>query len=73
MNEQAIDDLADTLIGTCLTLDEALSMRGLTDIDHDKLEAALELHNCQRCAQCGWWYEISDLDGKQECGECSAG
>ncbi len=72
MNEQAIDDLADTLIGTCLTLDEALSMRGLTDVDHDKLEAALELHNCVRCKTCSWWAEATDLTD-EECTECSDG
>jgi hypothetical protein len=72
VTEQDIDDLADTLIGTCLTLDEALGMRGLS-CDHTSLEAKLELHNCAKCKTCDWWFEATDLNDDGECVECLDG
>jgi len=64
---QQLDTLSDCLIGTCLSLDEALSMCGIEETEHNEAEAALEQdHNCAQCQQCGWGYRIEDLAPKND-------
>jgi hypothetical protein len=67
-----IEDLINSLRGTCSTIDkelpEDMEFEDLTDKEAMKLD--LEIF---QCAQCGWWYDVSEMsenDDDQYCEGC---
>jgi len=74
-NEQ-LERLKDYLIGSCNTIQEA--METLFELDEDDLTDE-EIENLDqdifKCAECGWWCEISEESGIDEsdliCNDCA--
>lgn len=72
-NRAKIDRVAETLQGTCLSVDDALAVEfgegtDLTDIDSVLLERLDDA--VTQCDGCGWWDESGALDDNQCCEDC---
>lgn len=63
LDDAALDHLKHHLIGTCLSLDEALENLGLAvsiEIAEDHLlDGAVSM---ERCSGCEWWLESNQLE-----------
>lgn len=57
---------ADTLLGTCQSLEEVVG-----DTDLLAPSFLMELDNLvSQCITCGWWVESDEVDVDGECDEC---
>lgn len=64
--QQKAEELADRLLGTCLSLHD-LDDEGAIE-DPDVLEALDDRVRCCEC--CGWWAETHDVDEEGNCSDC---
>jgi len=70
LKPEHINELAETLDGTCRDLDTELEKLGtnFATVHIDSLAALDEIVLC--CSQCGWWSESADFDDSEYCKEC---
>lgn len=68
-----IQKLAETLQGTCMTLEGGIQVilgddteQELTPQQHDELDQEVFL-----CDTCGWWCEAHERSESDECVDCS--
>lgn len=65
--EDRAHELADELIGTCLSLNGAA-----TDEECDDTELMSKLDElCFECENCGWWYHIEEQGDGEMCPSCT--
>lgn len=72
-NQAKIEAVAESLLGTCNNLDDALETQfgegvSLTDVDMallDKLDGTT-----MQCEECNWWCETGELNDDQVCSDC---
>lgn len=69
-----IEEIIQTLQGTCMTLDDGIQEILGDDKDSDSLsEYDLNLIELEifKCEQCGWWYETCEKSEDDEnCEDC---
>lgn len=67
MKEQNTYELANNLLGTCMSLQEAMENQELidSDIDFDVLDEEVRV-----CDWCGWWHESCEIDENGSCPSC---
>lgn len=71
MDNAKLKEIAESLVGTCGTLEEALAaedidIEDLTTEDHVIIDEIT--YNCD---DCGWWFDIDDQsDAEQVCNSC---
>lgn len=63
------EQLRDTLLGTCLSVEEAATQLGLDLSSQEALDLVADT-DIEICDQCGWWCEQSELDENQRCDDC---
>ena len=75
MDEDVLQEIADSLSGTCDNIANVLErMDGNPDgYDVEEIDNALLDLQVERCRDCGWWFECCELtsDDDEECGKCS--
>lgn len=64
---QTMKEIADYLLDTCHSVDEAATIFGV--VSDDILEQ-IEEYEVERCTQCDWWFEISELNEGCICSDC---
>lgn len=59
-HDEILQDIADDLLGTCKSVEQALEQH---ELDWNPEETALELLslNVEQCPVCGWWVESWEL------------
>lgn len=71
------EEVADTLVGTCLSLGQGLEMCGVDESAVDNEDFCSELDSRVFCCEgCGWWTPAEDLHdetGRMLCDECAPG
>ena len=74
MEVELLDKVIADLVGSCSTLQEALSVYDLDSDELDKDDIAYMDEEIFRCTLCDWWYEVEELSAKSEdeniCTEC---
>lgn len=71
-----IQRIADHLLGSCATVEEALGTLEIADVDPAQVEDEVTGRGIFRCACCSWWVEDSDEseserdDGERICSDC---
>jgi len=70
LTDKQIDELAETLRGTCNSLDTELEKIGkaFEMVSSECLSSLDERVMC--CEQCGWWSDSDEIDGDGFCAEC---
>lgn len=73
-NLHKIKEVADRLQGTCRSLDDVLQ-EVFDDENVDLIGVDIELLHelddiTQECQGCNWWFETSELNDEQLCGDC---
>lgn len=75
-NRQKIDAVADRLLGSCSSLDDALQ-EVFADEDLSIIDVATPLLHrlddiTMQCESCGWWCEAGEIDENSVCDDCRA-
>jgi hypothetical protein len=69
------DEIADYAQGTCKADYEIAAEFNLSDSDADKLHEELNDRDVVHCGGCGWWCEMSEMEGDsgdgERCGDCT--
>lgn len=73
-NSAKIKQIAETILGTCHSLDTLIGEEfgeevTMTDLDTRLLQELDDI--TQECQSCGWWCETSDLNDDQTCSDCA--
>lgn len=74
MTEEFLHKIADSLSGTCDSIEMVLARMDeeSEDYDTEQIENDLLDHDLERCPGCSWWFECGELfsDNDKECGKC---
>lgn len=63
-------DLAPRLLGTCMSLAEALGPNEEHLINNAEFCSELDQHVLE-CTKCSWWVETDEINGDGECEDCA--
>lgn len=75
LTRKQVAEVCAYLCGTCLAIDDGLEATGLdaNDDNRDQVAAAVQDHDIEKCVQCDWWCELSELNcdgGEYVCTDC---
>ncbi len=74
MTEELMQKIADSLLGTCDTVNIVLERMDKDDEEYDIEEIIDSLLDFQveRCQHCGWWFECCELvaENDEDNGNC---
>lgn len=73
-NQKKMAEVGDALIGTCSSLEDALSTV-FGEENSDLIQFDIELlcrldDHTMQCNSCSWWCETGELDDDQICDDC---
>jgi len=67
---EVVFQVAAELVGTCQSLENALTCHGLKFEDLTQEDCALLDDNALQCDGCGWWCEPEEMYNDSECTDC---
>lgn len=73
-NREKMSRVAEGLLGTCKSVDDALCEIFGNDVDLTDFETPLLEHlddQVMCCEECGWWFETGELNDDQVCTDCA--
>lgn len=65
-----IDNLADNLLGTCKSLEQACNEAGYSQDDLTVNELSKLNDKVIECTECNWWTDSYDINEEGVCSEC---
>lgn len=73
-NQKKMAEVGDALVGTCSSLEDALSII-FGEENSDLIQFDIELlrrldDHTMQCDSCNWWCETGELDDDQICDDC---